>query len=134
MRWEAIAAADRAYFDQVIAEAGPDAGAVRFPPYCPERSFALIGPQVRIGRTSRSRGEAPEIDLTGPPEDPGVSHLHAVLLEQSDGTWQLVDPGSANGTTLNDRRVEINNPVPVRAGDRIKLGAWTVITVRENSS
>ena len=132
-RWEAVTAADRAYYEKVIAEGGPDAAVVAFPPYCPERSFPLSGDQVRIGRRSRARGLAPEIDLTGPPEDPGVSHLHAVLLAQADGSWMLVDPGSANGTQVNGRPVAVNVPVPVSAGDRVHLGAWTVVTIREGT-
>jgi len=133
VRWEAIAAADRAYFDKVIAEGGPDAAAMQFPPYCPERSFPLLGEQVRIGRRSRARNITPEIDLTGPPEDPGVSHLHAVLLAQPDGGWLLVDPGSANGTQVNGRTLQTNVPTRVGPGDRIHLGAWTVITLREGT-
>ncbi|MFC4005823.1 FHA domain-containing protein [Nonomuraea purpurea] len=133
VRWEAVATSDRAYYEKVIAEGGPDASVVTFPPYCPERSFGLYGEQVRIGRRSKARNLAPEIDLTGPPEDPGVSHLHAVLLSQPDGSWMLVDPGSANGTQVNGRTLKVNVPVPVSAGDRIHLGAWTVITIREGT-
>lgn len=133
VRWEAVAAADHAYYRRVVGAGGPDAGAVSFPPYCPERSFALEGEQVRIGRRSRARNLTPEIDLTGPPEDTGISHLHAVLLAQPDGTWLLVDPGSANGTQVNGRPIEVNVPVPVGAGDRIHLGAWTVLTLREGA-
>ncbi|SDH00809.1 FHA domain-containing protein [Nonomuraea jiangxiensis] len=132
-RWEAVTAADRAYYEKVIAEGGPDAGSVAFPPYCPERSFALYGEQVRIGRRSKARNVTPEIDLTGPPEDPGVSHLHAVLLAQPDGTWTIVDPGSSNGTQVNGKPVRVNVPVRVGPGDRIHLGAWTVITIREGA-
>ncbi|MFG1943768.1 FHA domain-containing protein [Nonomuraea sp. NPDC048826] len=132
-RWEAVAAADRAYYEQVIAQEGPDAAAMAFPPYCPERSFPLTGEQVRIGRSRRGRDLVPEIDLAGPPTDPGVSNLHAVLLGQPDGSWMLVDPGSANGTLLNGKPVTVNVPVPVRAGDRVHLGAWTVITIREGT-
>ncbi|NUT09813.1 MAG: FHA domain-containing protein [Nonomuraea sp.] len=132
-RWEAVTAADRTYYEKVIAEGGPDAASIAFPPYCPERSFGLAGEQVRIGRRSKARGLAPEIDLTGPPEDPGVSHLHAVLLSQPDGAWTLVDPGSANGTQVNGRTVPINQPVRIGPGDRIHLGAWTVITIREGT-
>ncbi|WP_219518304.1 FHA domain-containing protein [Nonomuraea ceibae] len=132
-RWEAVTAADRAYYEQVIAQGGPDAGSIAFPPYCPERSFRMAGEQVRIGRESKARGIRPEIDLTGPPSDPGVSHLHAVLLAQPDGSWTLVDPGSANGTYVNGKPVTVNVPVPVGLGDRIHLGAWTVITIREGT-
>jgi hypothetical protein len=131
--WEAVVTADRAYYDTVIGQGGPDASSVPFPPYCPERRFPVQGQQIRIGRYSRSRGLTPEIDLSGPPEDPGVSHLHAVLLAQPDGGWLLVDPGSANGTTVNGAPgpLEPNVPVPVGDGDRIQLGAWTVITLRK---
>lgn len=131
--WQAVVTADRAYYDRVIAQGGPDAAEVMFPPYCPERRFLLQGQEVRIGRRSRSRGLNPEIDLSGPPEDPGVSHLHAVLLAQPDGTWLLVDPGSANGTIVNGSPtpLEPNVPVPVKDGDRIHLGAWTLITLQK---
>ncbi|MCF6468148.1 FHA domain-containing protein [Nonomuraea sp. MG754425] len=132
-RYEAVAAADRTYYEKVIAEGGPDAAAMAFPPYCPERSFPLRGEQVRVGRHSRARNLRPEIDLTGPPEDPGISHLHAVLLAQPDGSWMLVDPGSSNGTQVNGRTLKVNVPVPVGPGDRIHLGAWTVITIREGT-
>jgi hypothetical protein len=128
--WTAVVAADRAYYDSVIAQGGPDAASVAFPPYCPERGFPLGGREVRIGRRSRSRGLEPEIDLSGPPEDPGVSHLHAVLLPQPDGTWHLIDPGSANGTMVNGEPAGVNVAVPLAAGDRIHVGAWTVITLR----
>ncbi|MEU4543036.1 FHA domain-containing protein [Nonomuraea dietziae] len=131
--WEAVVEADRAYYDEIIAQDGPDAGAVVFPPYCPERSFPLVGPQVRIGRSSRSRNSYAEIDLGRPPADPGISHLHAVLMAQRDGTWTLVDPGSANGTMVNGKALQVNVPVQVREGDRIHLGAWTVITLRESA-
>jgi len=132
--WTAIVAADRAHHNAVIARNGPDAAAVAFPPYCPDRSFPLVGEQIRIGRRSVSRGLNPEIDLTGPPLDPGISHLHAVLIAQPDGGWHLVDPGSTNGTFINDapEPIEVNLDVPVGDGDRIHIGAWTTITLGEN--
>lgn len=130
--WAAVVTADRAYHASVVAQGGPDAAVVPFPPYCPERLVLLAGRQVRIGRRSLSRGVTPEIDLADPPEDPGVSHIHAVLLARSDGTWSLVDPGSTNGTTINDATDPIapNIEVPLRDGDRVHLGAWTTITLR----
>jgi hypothetical protein len=129
--WEAMVIADRAYFDAVQEQDGPDAADITFPAYCPDRRFPLAGEQIRIGRRSRSRGLEPEIDLTGPPADPGVSHLHAVLLAQPDGGWALMDPGSTNGTTVNDdpAPVKTDIPIPLNDGDRIHVGAWTTITV-----
>jgi hypothetical protein len=123
--WEVVATADRDYFERVAPEG------VTFPPHCPDRSFAVVGPQVRIGRRSPSRGVAPEIDLSGAPEDPAISHLHALLLRQADGTYSVVDPGSTNGTTLNSGAdpIEVNVAVPVKDGDRIHIGAWTTLTL-----
>jgi hypothetical protein len=129
--WTAVVNADRAYYESVLAGDGPDAAAIAFPPYCPERRIPLTGPQMRIGRRSQSRG-IPEIDLSEPPGDPGVSRTHAVLLAQPDGSWTLVDPGSANGTMLNGAAepIAINVQIPLQDGDRIHLGAWTTITIR----
>ena len=125
--------ADRAYFDRVIAASGPDAAAVQFPGYCPERRFRLFGPEMRIGRRSPSRGLQPEIDLTGPPTDPGVSHLHAVLIAEEDGAWAVFDPGSANGTLVNGREMAAGSRVRLHDGDRICVGAWTMLTIRTDS-
>ncbi|WP_433228590.1 FHA domain-containing protein [Actinomadura formosensis] len=127
----ALVRADRDYFDTVVAEMGRDAADLTFPPYCPERRIPLIGDRVRIGRRSTSRAILPEIDLSTPPQDPGVSHLHAVLLAQPDGTWNLVDPGSTNGTTVNGgtEPIPVNAPMPMGDGDRIHVGAWTTITL-----
>jgi pSer/pThr/pTyr-binding forkhead associated (FHA) protein len=88
---------------------------------------------VRIGRASASRGIVVEIDLTGPPLDPAVSHLHAQLLRAPDGTWSLVDLNSANGTRLNGAEdpLPAETEVPVKAGDRIHVGVWTTLTLEE---
>jgi FHA domain len=131
--WSAVVTADRAYFDRVIATGGPGAADIPFPAYYSERRFALgrsrPGEQKRIGRHSASRGIEPEIDLTGPPTDPGVSRLHAVLIGQPEGGWAVLDPGSENGTLVNDQEITAEVPVPLHDGDRINIGAWTVITI-----
>jgi hypothetical protein len=127
--WTAVVGADRAYYERVQALTGPEGAAVTFPSYCAERRFQLVGNQMRIGRRSVSRGLAPEIDLTGPPADPGISRLHAVLIATPDGSWAVLDPGSANGTLVNGSEIGIGDQVPLHDGDRINLGAWTTITV-----
>ena len=124
--WTATAEADRGYYDRNAVDG------VDFPAVCPTRTFTLSGPEIRIGRRSQSKGINPEIDLSGPPLDPGISHLHAVLIATSEG-WSLTDPGSTNGTTINDSN-ELLAPsaiVPVSDGDRIHLGAWTTITLHD---
>jgi hypothetical protein len=130
--WRVVVTADRSYYDRMRAAADADAEEVAFPAYCPERRFALVPPQVLIGRLSRSRGIEPDIDLTGPPADPAVSHSHAILVVQPDGGWAVVDLGSANGTYVNDSAtaIEPNLPVPVADGDRVHVGAWSTLTLR----
>jgi len=130
-RWSLVVTADRAWFDEVCRREGPDVASIAFPGERPARTYPLVAPRMTIGRHSHSRGVTPEIDLGAPPPDPGVSARHAVLLARPDGGWDLVDVGSTNGTVLGDapEPIEPETPVPLAAGDRIKLGAWTVLTV-----
>jgi hypothetical protein len=129
--WTAVVRADRAWFEEVLRRNGPDAGALQFPAFSTERRFVLDGPQLAIGRRSRSRGIEPEIDLSAPPVDPGVSALHALLVHRDDGGWEVVDLDSTNGTTVGDRSNPIppNTPVRLADGDVVKVGAWTTITI-----
>ena len=89
--WTAVVAADRVYYESVQAVSDQDAASIVFPAFVPERRFRLSGTEVRIGRRSVSRHIEPEIDLTGPPTDPGVSRLHAVLIAGPDRNWSVVD-------------------------------------------
>jgi hypothetical protein len=127
--WTAVVSADRDYYESVRAASGPEGEAIQFPAYYAERRFRLSGSQMRIGRRSVSRGLDPEIDLTGPPADSGISRLHAVLIAEPDGSWSVLDPGSANGTLVNGTEIPTGNRVPLHDGDRINVGAWTAITV-----
>lgn len=128
--WEAVVTADRAYYDRIA----PDG--VTFPLHCPPRTFLLAGDQIRIGRRSTSRGIQPEVDLSGAPEDSAISHLHCLLLEQPDGSYTVVDPGSTNGTSLNDDPTPMlaNVAVALADGDRLHLGAWTTITLHRRGA
>jgi hypothetical protein len=130
--WVAVVSADREYFDDMMARSGPDASGLYFPPYSPERRVPMTGRgQLRIGRRSHQRGTVPEIDLSIAPEDPGASHQHALLQEQPDGGWVVIDQDSTNGTTLNGApdAITAHQPVPLKDGDRIHVGAWTTVTV-----
>jgi hypothetical protein len=123
--------ADRGYYDAQVERGDIIESEFPYPKYPHERRFTFAEGPVRIGRASASRGIAPEIDLTGPPLDPAVSHLHAQLLQHDEG-WVVVDFGSANGTRLNDSEepLEAETEIPVKQGDRIHLGVWTTITIQ----
>ncbi|WP_203186281.1 FHA domain-containing protein [Streptomyces pratensis] len=132
--WTAVIAPDRDYFLAMMQRSGPEATGLNLPAYSPEQRLALTGSQITIGRRRHSTGESPDVDLSVPPEDPGVSHQHAVLVQQPDGSWAVVDQNSTNGTTLNGAEDPIQPyvPVPLHDGDQVHVGAWTTITVRRD--
>jgi DNA-binding SARP family transcriptional activator len=123
--WEVVARPDLQYYEMIEPEG------MEFPRATYTRHITLVGDHVRIGRRSTTRGIKPEIDLSGTLEDVGVSHRHAVLMRQPDGSWALVDQGSTNGTFLNAESdpIPANQRVPLRAGDQIHVGAWTTLTM-----
>ena len=127
--WTAVVTADRAYYDHVRAADAADAATISFPAYVAERRFPLAGSEVRIGRRSSKSAHQPDIDLTGPPVDPGVSRRHAELRRSPDGSWSVIDLDSPNGIQVNGKDVPSGTPIPVRPGDQIHLGAWTLITL-----
>jgi FHA domain len=128
--WTVLVASDRVYYDRMQAVGSLSGSDVAFPAHAPERRIPLVGKQMRIGRRSAARELEPEIDLAEPPVDPGISRLHAVLVAAPDGTWSLLDSGSANGTFLNGRKIAVGDLITLHEGDRINMGGWTVITVR----
>ncbi|HEY2221086.1 FHA domain-containing protein [Actinomycetospora sp.] len=141
--WTARVWADRDHYELVRARAEPGEGRFEvpgFPPEPVEFEIAMRGEEIRIGRrgvpdddpsASSAEDHRPGIDLTGPPRDPGVSHLHAVLLAVGPDRWVVLDAGSTNGTSVNyaAERLEPGTAVPLGTGDSIHVGAWTTITV-----
>jgi FHA domain-containing protein len=141
--WIARVWADRDHYELVRARPRCGPAPIELPdfPTDPvEFEVPLRGDEVRIGRRGvpdddpRGPGptdDAPGIDLTGPPRDPGVSHRHAVLLAVGPDRWVVLDSGSTNGTSVNyaAERLDPGIPVPLASGDCIHVGAWTTITV-----
>ncbi len=124
-KWQIVVRPDREYYEML------EPGGMEFPEASYSRRLPLTGDHIRIGRSSKKRGIHPEIDLSGPLEDTGVSHRHAVLMRQPDGVWALVDQDSTNGTYLNGDQepMPANQPVPLSDGDQIHLGGWTTLTM-----
>jgi FHA domain len=129
--WTAIVNADHRLYERVLAQGGPDT--VEFPRFFPERRIVLQGSSTLIGRGNRKQGVDPEIDLGIHPADRGVSTQHAVLRLRDSGLT-VTDLGSTNGTSLNDSddRLPEGQETPLADGDRIHIGAWTTITIRQS--
>jgi FHA domain len=128
--WTAVVAADREFYERVLAREGPET--VDFPQFFPVRRITLQGSTALIGRGNRDQGVQPEIDLGIHPADRGVSGQHAVLRMRDSGLT-VTDLGSTNGTSLNgsDTLLVQNQETPLADGDRIHVGAWTTITVEQ---
>uniref|UniRef100_UPI0030C688A4 FHA domain-containing protein n=1 Tax=Streptomyces lonarensis TaxID=700599 RepID=UPI0030C688A4 len=129
--WMVTIGPDHEYFAAMMHRSGPEAAQLSLPSYAPEQQVRLAGRQMTIGRRRQSSGATPDIDLGRAPEDPGVSHQHAVLVQQPDGSWAVVDQDSTNGTTVNGSEEPIQPfvPVPLSEGDRVHVGAWTTLRV-----
>ncbi|MDT5113124.1 MAG: hypothetical protein QOK18_5329 [Mycobacterium sp.] len=130
--WTAVVAADREFYERVLAREGPET--VDFPQFFPVRRISLEGSTALIGRGNRDQGVQPEIDLGIHPSDRGVSGQHAVLRMRDSGIT-VTDLGSTNGTSLNgsDTLLQQNVETPLVDGDRIHVGAWTTITIEQGS-
>lgn len=85
---------------KLIAQTGPSAG----------KEFPLTKEVITIGRGSGN-------DIVLP--DPRVSRQHAEIRRQDD-EFIITDLGSTNGTFVNGVRIE--EPQPLRRGDRIEIG------------
>jgi adenylate cyclase len=70
------------------------------------------------GKTTYRLGRGPDNDLVLPFS--WVSRKHAMIQVETNGTCNLIDLGSSNGTFLNGRRVYA--PAPLRTGDRLEIG------------
>jgi pSer/pThr/pTyr-binding forkhead associated (FHA) protein len=120
-----IVDADRAHFDRVRPHG------ISFPVAFAPRVFELCGDVVVVGRGD-GRGPGPDIDLGGEPEDVAVSRRHVLLERAPDGSYTLLDPGSTNGTLVNeaDQPLPLGRRIALKDRDRLFIGAWTRIMVR----
>jgi FHA domain len=93
----------------------------------PPITYPLNKPVNLIGRNSKAKAVYPEIALDF---DDAVSHRHAVLNQQADGTFTLRDIGSANGTLFRGIELKPMVDTPLKEGDTFTLGHWTKITLK----
>jgi pSer/pThr/pTyr-binding forkhead associated (FHA) protein len=59
-------------------------------------------------------------------EADNVSRNHAAI-ERRDGQYRVLDLDSANGTFLNDQRIEPTGAVQLADGDRLRVGNFTAV-------
>jgi hypothetical protein len=114
---------------------------------CPPPSSSTIPlglAVIHIGRSSQSKGIHPEIAMDS---DTAVSRKHAQLVAVSSSgdpsadadAYAAIDLGSTNGTFVvpagsePDESIEPIDPgvsVPLADGDRVYIGAWSRLTIR----
>ena len=76
---------------------------------------------VMLTKSPITLGRDPNSDIVLPAT--GVSREHAELRGRADG-WQVVDKGTANGTLLDSRRLEDNQPALFRPGQELRIGPY----------
>ena len=79
-----------------------------------------------VGRESGSLGIHPEI----PVSDKGVSRRHLKFLRNADGTYSVLELGSANGTLMNGQPLLPGASQPIKHGDEFVVGSWTRLSIR----
>jgi len=73
-------------------------------------------------------GRSPESNIFL--DDVTVSRKHATIA-QVNGSWQLTDSGSLNGTYVNKQRVTDS---PLHDGDEVQIGKYRFVFVLMNSA
>ena len=78
--------------------------------------------QIVIGRSDPVTGSIPDVDLASYDAlNKGVSRSHALIVRR-EGSLNLVDQGSPNGTFLNGQKLIPQQPRILRDGDDVRLG------------
>ncbi|HVA91615.1 MAG TPA: FHA domain-containing protein [Chloroflexota bacterium] len=81
---------------------------------------------TNVGRSDVAQNWHPELDLIpfgGAAPDLGVSR-HQARIQRSGDTFSMTDVGSTNGTFVNGRVLEYNQPIELHDGDSIAFGAF----------
>lgn len=84
--------------------------------------WPLHGGRKTVGRANS--GEQVDIPLS----DATISSRHAALIvDGTQGTLQLEDTGSTNGTFVNEEHIGFNGKRELRDGDKVRFGGYTTI-------
>ncbi len=79
-----------------------------------------------IGRPDPTTNTAPDVDLSPLDMARGLSRRHARVWLAAEGATLREEPRVANGTWVNNRRLNPGESVVLKAGDRLRFGAVEV--------
>ena len=86
------------------------------------KEFLLSANESYLGRWDADNGVFPDVDLDAHDPEAKVSRRHARIIWQN-GSYQLEDLGSTNGTYINrGRRLLPGTPLMLNDGDEIIIG------------
>jgi hypothetical protein len=100
----------------VVDEASEATGSISLVAFPVRRGSESVTHLVTVGRSSNN-----DIAIS----DISVSRFHAFLKQDANGTFQILDGGSANGTTVNGVKVPARGegpPTNLKSGDTLRLG------------
>ena len=101
-----------------------DESNVEAPKGIPPRKFSLYDEESLIGRRSSSMPQT--VGLEG---DDYVSRRHLLIIRQPTGSYVARLFDNTNGGMLNGKEMTAGVEVPLAEGDRIAVGAFTIIKV-----
>jgi hypothetical protein len=123
--WSVVITADAAWFAD---NAGGSADGIALPDPLPDPRIERLVATTSVGRAGSSTKPLIGID------DDAVSRKHCEIRQTVAGSWVVEDLGSTNGTYLDDATDPItpHTDTPLAAGTRIKLGAYSVLTLTQD--
>jgi hypothetical protein len=83
----------------------------------PSKAIPLLEATKPQGKITVGRADQNDIVIYGS----GISKTHAAFLPAPDGSFRLMDMGSANGTAVNGTIIDENRPVKLTTGDRVSF-------------
>ncbi len=118
--------------DRSRADSAPDAGAAQSLSERRMRATVIkngrhislpLAVPILIGRQDSARGFFPDLDLNNDGGyDSGVSRRHARISVNGNAAY-IEDLESANGTFINDQRVQPRTPQRLKVADELRLGS-----------
>lgn len=114
--------ADSPVDTRAAGAAVPPAGSVLLVHEPTGREFPLSPGISAVGRIDRTTGRTPEVDLTALDVKRAAGRLHAEIACRDGGCYLHEEPGTQNGTYLNDTRLAPGVEVQVKDGDRVRFG------------